>query len=865
MKRIITLIIFAAAALSLIPSCSELGGPATKEGAYLLKLDIACTDMQTKSDNGTDVEDLIKYVDYFFFADEAGTTPLGIHARVALPTEDGLGLTFDTSIPEYAALQNTSYVYVLANYPGTIDHESTNPTLAALLALPVDKPLYTAATETTPAQQPDCFVMDSYTPATETSAEKYTVQLKPAAVDEVRTQTIKLSRLAVKLSVQLNIEPSISTKNPITGQNETWTPLEEQMQIYYVNALNTTTLAGTPTQVLQQEGTRDGYFSYPTDYGFTGENHTYTTDPAYTYPQKWNAEDNGEPYFKLYLPWQGSIMGSSNFYYKIPVPQGAEKTLDRNSWYQVTLRVGVLGGTESDYVVIEDYEYCVADWSSPSWFSGSGLNSAKYFYVPGNEFHIYGDDHIDIPYYCNAAVNAYFTSISYWDYNATVEGQEGRSIERIMPFTGTENTSVTDYGGENNHNYTLSPDADQKVVHFTHDMTELYVLRIIKLTIVNSENSNQSKAVTIYQHPAIELKRKDAGDLFVNGHFARVKDARDASGQAFGESWTIDGETYNHSYRQRLYDRYWYDDTEYDALGWQGYYWDDYYWGGNVLQQGNRYVKSSEFGYITNAGTNGYGSIYGKIYGSTSTVSEDFFTTDITVTGFTDNNNKYTVVGEGEVAYKIGDPRVKASSVYGNFTLNPYLSEINNNGRELKTTQWNSANDIMICSPAENDRNIIAPRILISSGLTELLVRQIPSAFINFVKRGATFQEAGYPAGRWRLPTEGEVAFIAARQFDKTIPDIFNRDVPYYCASGRWVIVPSSGETLTFGTDINQEIEVWGSTYKISDLLDAKFVYDLWYWGDQPAWDNQPKAGQYVTNQYHPNGHTTSYKNPATN
>lgn len=804
MKRIITLIIFAAAALSLIPSCTELGGPATKEGAYLLKLDIACTDMQTKSDNGTAVEDLINYVDYFFFADEAGTTPLGIHARVALPTEDGL--TFDTSIPEYAALQNTSYVYVLANYPGTIDHESTNPTLATLLALPVDKPLYTAATETTPAQQPDCFVMDSYTPATETSAEKYTVQLKPADVDEVRTQTIKLSRLAVKLSVQLNIEPSISTKNPITGQDETWTPLEEQMQIYYVNALNTTTLAGTPTPVLQQEGARDGYFSYPTDYGFTGENHTYTTDPAYTYPQTWNAEDNGEPYFKLYLPWQGSIMGSSNFYYKIPVPQGAVKTLDRNSWYQVTLRVGVLGGTESDYVVIEDYEYCVADWSSPSWFAGSGLNSAKYFYVPGSEFHIYGDDHIDIPYYCNAEVNVDFVNITYMDYNSD---NAGNTATRSRNYTGTSDTSVTDYGGTANHTYTLTPDAENKVVKYQHDMDNLYVMRTVTLTITNSENTNQTKTVTVYQHPAIELKKMAAGDVFVDGYFACVIDARNNNGAVMGTQYTE----------------------------------------GNVnYRRTSNNVNFSTSNLTVNVNNWSYGTITRR-QGVSNTISHNFYTTDLTITAFSDGsggstaNNTYRIqesntttwsTNTATYSYKIGDPRVTASSVYGNgWSLLNYATDNNN------TAAWQSPGSIMICGQDNgndrNNRNTIAPRILISSALNAM---GDGLSFENAVKRAAVYQEAGYPAGRWRLPTEAEIAFIFARQQDDTVPELFASGTTYWAGSGRQVRVNNNNLQFRART---------GNAYN-------RFVYDLWYWGDQPA------DVTYSSNQYHPNGHIVSYK-----
>ena len=718
-----------------------------------------------------------------------------------------------------------------------MDHANTNPTLEDILGWPVNKALYADSS------LPDCFVMDSYDPV----SKKYTVQLSPSKKDDVlnvangNVMTINLSRLAVKLTLTLNFDPSIQTTDSF-GNAETWTPEPEHtFEIYYVNALNNTTVQANP--VTRSANTSGSYFSYPTSYPFTpaadNSKLSYTTDPVYTYPQTWTADDNGEPYFKLHMSWRSTVKDVAQFFYKIPVHTNL--TLDRNCWYQAIVQVGVLGGTEEDYVVVTG-NYCVADWAEPAWFSGSGLNSAKYFYVPGEEYHIYGEDNLSIPYYCNAAVKAYFTEISYYNYNA-----EGGSTEQIIKNDYNSNSdSVYDGGGENNHLYELVPDSDNKVVKYNHPMTNLYVQRVIKLTIENTENSSQKKVVTIFQHPAIELKRAAAGDMFVNGHFARVKDARNANGDVFGQTWTPEGAdgTYYHSYRQRQYYGNWYDDSQYISA-YTG--WENYYWGGNY--QSNRY------GYVTNAGTGGYGSVQGAIYGGSSTVSEDYFTTDITVTAFSETNNKYTIAGEGEVPYKIGDPRVEASSVYNNFSLNGYLSAMDNNNRNQVLGDWSHPGDILICSQAESDRNIIAPRILISSGLTELLVGEIPDEFIDFVKRGATFQEAGYPAGRWRLPTEGEVAFIAARQFDGTIPDIFNRDVPYYCASGRWVIIPSEGETLTFGTDVDQVIYPWGGTgYRISQLLDAKFVYDLWYWGDQPA------NTTYVTNQYHPNGHEVSYK-----
>ena len=630
-------------------------------------------------------------------------------------------------------------------------------------------------------------------------------------------KTVNLSRLAVKLTVTLNFDQSIRTTDTF-GNSEIWTPEPEHtMEIYYVNALNNTTVQATP--VKRSENTGGSYFSYPTNYPFAPEAnnsvYTYTTDPVYTYPQTWDAEDNGEPYFKLHMSWRSTVKDVAQFYYKIPVP--ANMTLDRNCWYQVTVQVGVLGGTEDDYVVVTG-DFCIAGWAQPSWFSGSGLNSAKYFYVPGSEYHIYGDDHINIPYYCNAAVNAYFTNITYMDYNSNTSGT---TATRSKNFSGTGNTSVTDYGGNDNHTYTLTPDADNKVVTFEHEMTNLYVERDITLYIVNSENTSQSKQVVIHQHPAIELKKAAAGDMFVNGRFARVSNARNSSGQQMGVSYN----GYYHS-----------------PQGWNNF--------GSSIGRG-----------ISRDAISGYGCLLF----APPWVASSYFTTDITVTAFNDGsnggtaNNKYSVSGEGEIEYKIGDPRVKANTVYSTFSLDSYLSG-GTSERNQTFTNWTSAGDILIGSKIENDRNIIAPRILICSGLSEVYTPGgIPSGnntdavFLNFIKRGATFQEAGYPAGRWRLPTEGEMAFIIARQSDGTIPEIFARGYPYYCSSGRWVQVPLNGNDLVFGTD-NRQITTYEGTGNVYDLIDAKYVYDLWYWGDQPA------NTTYVTNQYHPNGHVVSYK-----
>ena len=92
-----------------------------------------------------------------------------------------------------------------------------------------------------------------------------------------------------------------------------------------------------------------------------------------------------------------------------------------------------------------------------------------------------------------------------------------------------------------------------------------------------------------------------------------------------------------------------------------------------------------------------------------------------------------------------------------------------------------------------------------------------PLSFDNAKKRCATYQEAGYPAGRWRLPTEAEVYYIEQLQEKGHIATLFNNNYHYWTSSGY----------AYRGRDDN---------YKTGTATDpgARCVYDVWYWGDTP-------------------------------
>ena len=92
-------------------------------------------------------------------------------------------------------------------------------------------------------------------------------------------------------------------------------------------------------------------------------------------------------------------------------------------------------------------------------------------------------------------------------------------------------------------------------------------------------------------------------------------------------------------------------------------------------------------------------------------------------------------------------------------------------------------------------------------------------------KRCASYQEDGYPAGRWRMPTEAEVKFMMglSESTPAKIPSLFyfaaNNDPGYWCANGK-LLKNNNGIYLSTTDTRNTSV---------------RCVYDIWYWGEEHA------------------------------
>lgn len=186
------------------------------------------------------------------------------------------------------------------------------------------------------------------------------------------------------------------------------------------------------------------------------------------------------------------------------------------------------------------------------------------------------------------------------------------------------------------------------------------------------------------------------------------------------------------------------------------------------------------------------------------------------------NTTDYVNLGVGIPV--IGDPRTSLAEAY---PVNPL-----NRNQKWEPNHLDMPTNYKYA--ATNKSNVIAPEIMLASGYGGCSGNGTKVDWAHNVERCATYQEDGYPAGRWRLPTEAEVLFIAyIAKERKLIADPFFNTSHYYANSGR--------NYYNRGFDN-------GTTTNYS----SRCVYDLWYWGDDKL-DNPTGWGGYKTDFIHNN------------
>ena len=143
----------------------------------------------------------------------------------------------------------------------------------------------------------------------------------------------------------------------------------------------------------------------------------------------------------------------------------------------------------------------------------------------------------------------------------------------------------------------------------------------------------------------------------------------------------------------------------------------------------------------------------------------------------TDNNNNGPQTWYN---YVIGDPRQRISDTDLNddrYDMDQHwvvAPDVNGNQRKLQ--------NYYPTSTEEGAFQVIAPKFRIVS------FHGNGHRYHNYEgakMRCASYQEDGYPAGRWRMPTRAEFQFIMTQIELENLPTVYLDNTAYWCAYGR--------------------------------------------------------------------------------
>ena len=503
-----------------------------------------------------------------------------------------------------------------------------------------------------------------------------------------------------------------------------------------------------------------------------------TDAPLYSYTSSWSDGDEDAPYFKLSIPWRKVVEGQDDnaawvtYDYTVPISLKTNQ-LVRNKLYLIRLNVGALG--DLDYLDPAVYSYVVLDWEDVSM--NAELTRPKYFVVKEEYVEIYNEPSYIVDFSATDIVTAEILGVIKPDYSGKVPKEDNyifgsanntNGVTTFSPSSGNTNPFTlvvdndTDDGDGKSITLTHTLDNDMNSNGFDYVPYTVVVRATMTITDSAGNTSTMVKDITFKQYPAIYLYA-DTNASFVS------EDSDNAVNNNPANTF-VNG------------------------------------WNRRTSLNGSESIAPG----VTTTNPTMPGTVWGLYATSNS------------------NPNQYVVTIsslDSSLPYIIADPRSRTSDVsslnIGTIATSyavDYDFNLAANKRQMQNyyrTNDSRTNGSTTDSDNPNDYITayhIAPKYRIASSYS---VTTGVSSLNIARQRCATYQENGYPAGRWRMPTYAEVAFICLMSNKGMIPDLFDDNTSYWCAHGQFY--PSGGEVKLGG----------------SGASSIRCVYDEWYWGSE--------------------------------
>ena len=650
-------------------------------------------------------------------------------------------------------------VYVIANLPGdpTFEAGAENTTMPALGKRVLDM----TAGEYDVKGKP--FVMTGFS----------TVQ---KGKNSSATADISLARVASKVTVTVKVPKSITVKNsdgkdvikyPVLADNEGNEPLKTSFHY----GANKGYLSGASLDDPEQNNfIRTDKISYTLSEE-TAEHYVFTCDmPFYTYARSWDKGSSTAAYVTFEMPWgedqnHDGVMdnGYKTYYYQILV-NGKERNFVPNTHYGMTVTVGVLGSTvESLPAELDVWSYFILPWTGETTNGEHGSG----------------------------------------DRDEDVEIQRFNYLE--VPQTYIEMDNVSQVAIRYNASHKIGVKWDEtkgKSVEGLPGTTDMYALYI-------NNGSGTPKAVEL-SNISIKDNFTDNNKGWLTFNYTLSSDVYSPA-YVFITIWLdVDGDGV-HEPNDKDNPEILTEDVKiviYPAIFILGDNSYDY----SIFVNGN--YNSNR----TGGGNLNYLTINGERVGKAAGDDDNTYMHVISISAFSENNYTFVYTNNQKKEYIIGDPRERTSNKLG-------VSDQNTTTPQQAATGWIKATDVKgevrnlqyyyPTSTEANSYQVIAPKFRIASKLGGYSESSPKGAAL----RCASYQEHGFPAGRWRLPTTAEVLYIVELQRLDKIQQLFYGGNTYFSATDRVTVQSNNNYSLSEGLG--------------NSNASVRCVYDEWYWGSE--------------------------------
>ncbi len=790
----------------LLPSCEKEGQEETWDGP-VIELSVSCvepTDPTKAGVSGVEAgenpyhENDIAWVDFFFYPGEATSEPATYHVRKTSGKRENdvfrIELTTNQVNSRIFPAQSettTATVFAIANGPRELLDGLEDTSLDNIGRQTVSTEFVNVSHIN---HRQDNFMMSGRTQLTLTGRSKKVVS----------QGLVGLSRYAGKITVGIKMDDRVEVDtgrkdaedNPVY---EVWKPRPKEMQIYLVDGVNKVALDGSiagvgATVVPQESNEGSDYLSYrgnpmrfynnAGELYFDKEGEYYQTFPMYTYPYHWEPGSievgSREPYLKLVLPWDREADAEHNitptqkeFYYKILIPQdsrGGEflNSFVRNNWYHYDIGVGVLGSDTDEAEVTLDASLFIVYWRDKDVIvKHANIGNARYLSVEKEVYKLYNQNSVDVRYTTSNPVKIKNIRVTrpYYGEDPTVDQEKyGATVKQA------DNGSwYLEYSEEQRKALNGGEDWLQDVggvIRFTHVLNNNYTSSDIDyspytITFSLGHKDNTQTWMDEYDKHVTIIQHP--------GIYIQATPNPDTWTGTTPDHW---GYVYvnNDQYTRARYDNDIKVVSVEDKAAWEL----DHIW---------RVVHYSSGG-------------------------TDMFRIDVSVLPTETVDNFVFVLGDPRQSTPI-NLREGLEEPYNE----PYASAPAIEGGTRSLNWYYPTED------SERTRHMLAPAYRVSTKLSGSEYGGTPLEQARM--RCASLQENGFPAGRWRVPTEAEIRFISNLSAQGVFEWQFSGN--YWSANGA----------------VNVDKDKKKVTKSSATVAMLRCVYDSWYWGDDRVLDSE--------------------------